>query len=254
MAHAVISPDVRTAPSALIRSLPARPPWQERRRAAPERARRAAHEREKSARERASRPVPARRPKRRFDVPEMTARLVALRACITEGELASGLTWYDGALDAARQLAPLLSAPDALERAVAVIAHLSPRTRWANNVGWAATLILAASKGDECPRVAVRRQRNKAWAVATGEASPERGHGPKTGAFYRSILGDRDAVCVDAWALRAALGDPEAGRGGVDERAHAKVAEAYARAARIIGMAPRDFQAAVWIHVRGSAD
>jgi hypothetical protein len=60
-------------------------------------------------------------------------------------------------------------------------------------------------------------------------------------------------VCVDGWAARAALGRAP-GRSGLDKRSYAKVEEAYVRAARALGMAPRDFQAAVWVHVRGSAD
>lgn len=188
------------------------------------------------------------------EVTRMTRRLVALHAECTPAELAEGRAWYDRARAAAEGMA----GAGGLERSAAVIAHLSPRQAWAVNVAQAARMLAAADAGEPCPAVHMARQRAKAWAVATGKADPGANHGPKTGAFYRNILGDADAVCVDRWAARAA-GAPMSShkgdtRSGLGTALYARVARAYVRAARALGMTPRDLQAVVWVHVRGAAD
>ena len=188
-------------------------------------------------------------------VRRMTRRLVALHASTTAADLAAGLAWYDRARAAAESMA----IGDDVDRAAAVIAHLSPRQQWAANVAGAARMLQAAADGDDCPPVGItddRRkldQRTKAWRVATGEASPFTDHGPKTEAFLANILGDASRVCVDSWAARAATGDPSH-RGPGSRAEYARMERAYVRAARAVGMAPRDLQAAIWIHIRGAAD
>lgn len=184
----------------------------------------------------------------------MVRRLVSMHGETTAAELAHGIAWYDRANKAARDMA----GSGSVERAASVIAHLSPRARWETNVAWAAKMLQAADAHEPCPAVSVTAQRSKAWAVACGTAHPANDHGPKTLAFYCGILGDSSAVCVDTWAARAATGNDaisrETGRSGIGRAEYRRIAEAYRRAAAIVGMAPRDLQAAIWVHVRGSAD
>ena len=184
------------------------------------------------------------------EIRQMTRRLVALHAETTAADLAAGLAWYDRARAAAESMAH----GGRVDRAAAVIAHLSPREQWARNVANAARILQAAAAGEpEAPAVHTTGQRAKAWAVATGAADPAANHGPKTGAFLRNILGDTDAVCVDSWAARAATGDM--GHKGPGSRAaYARMEAAYQRAAAAVGMAPRDLQAAIWVSIRGAAD
>ena len=179
---------------------------------------------------------------------DMTRRLVALHTECTPAELAQGLAWYGRARAAAEGIA----GEGGLARAAAVIAHLSPRQTWAANVASAARMLAAADAHEPCPAVSTGAQRSKAWAVATGAADPAVKHGPKTGAFYRNIVGDMDAVCVDRWAARAATGDAAIISFG--RARYARIERAYQRAARALGMSPRDLQAAVWVHTRGAAD
>lgn len=184
-----------------------------------------------------------------LEVRRMTRRLVALHASTTASDLAAGLAWYERARAAAESMA----IGGDVERAAAVIAHLSPRESWARNVANAARVLQAAADGAECPAVHTTGQRVKAWNVATGAADPTADHGPKTRAFLANILGDTDRVCVDSWAARAATGDASH-RGPSTRGQYALMERAYQRAARAVGMAPRDLQAAIWIHVRGAAD
>lgn len=187
------------------------------------------------------------------EISRMTRRLLAVHLECTPAELAQGLAWYDRARAAAEGMA----GAGGLERAASVIAHLSPRARWETNVSWAAKVLAAADAREPCPNVSTGAQRSKAWQVATGWKDPGADHGPKTGAFYRNILGDTSAVCVDAWAARAATGDTSIGterKSGIGRATYRRIEAAYVRAAHALGMAPRDLQAAVWVHVRGSAE
>jgi hypothetical protein len=177
-----------------------------------------------------------------LEIAKMVRRLIAAHAQCSPDEMAAGLAWYDRAAAAAQSM----SGGD-LPRAAAVIAHLSPRARWNVNLAWAARILTAADAGEECPAVSTKANRSKAWAAAHGDVAH---FGPKTFAFYSNILGDTNAVCVDSWAARAALGTDIT---NVAPALYRRVETAYQRAARALGMAPRDLQAAIWTHVRGSA-
>lgn len=104
--------------------------------------------------------------------------------------------------------------------------------------------------------------RDQAWRIANGEAPLSVLRGPKVRAFYANITGDADAVTVDVWAVRAARGDqacvPDgrgrlryADDGTVSAREYREYADVYRRAARRLGVTPRECQAAVWVAVRG---
>lgn len=183
-----------------------------------------------------------------LEIRRMTRRLIRLHAETTALDLAEGIRWYDRA----RAAAEAMAIGDDISQAAAVIAHLSPRESWSRNVANAARVMEAAADGGQCPAVHTEKQRAKAWAAATGAVDPGANHGPKTEAFWANILGDLERVCVDSWAARAATGD--ASHKGPDGRYQYGLMErAYQRAARAVGMAPRDLQAAIWISVRGSA-
>lgn len=183
------------------------------------------------------------------EIRRMTRRLIRLHAETSAADLAAGIAWYDRA----RAAAEAIAIGDDVTGAAAVIAHLSPRESWSRNVANAAAMLQAAADGAECPRVSTTGQRAKAWAVATGAAAPDVAHGPKTYAFWANICGDDARVCVDSWAARAATGDrTHIGPGSRAE--YGRMERAYQRAAKAVGMAPRDLQAAIWTNVRGSAD
>ena len=69
--------------------------------------------------------------------------------------------------------------------------------------------------------------------------------------YDRAQSAARDMAVGDDVA-RAATGD--ASMTAVSPALYRRVEAAYVAAARIVGLAPRDLQAAVWVHVRGAAD
>lgn len=161
---------------------------------------------------------------------------------------AAGHAWYPHAYREAVRLADLAGC--SVERAAGVIAALSPRAFWGLNLAWAARTLEASANGSqEAPRVSTRANRENAWRIATG-ASDLTALGPKTAVFARAILGDLEAVTVDVWAKRAALGDLTADA-SVSDLERVEMTRAYRRAARILDVAPRDLQAVTWLAVRG---
>lgn len=187
---------------------------------------------------------------RRARVRRMTARLLALWGDATADELAAGLDWYHRARARCRVIAR--TAGITLRQAAGVVAALSPRCHWSVNLAWAGRVCLARTTGAECPVVSLGHCRRKAWAIAGGADPSEVLRGPKVRAFYRSIMGDVGSVTVDRWAEQAATGRTT-GRGVVGNR-YLEIESAFRAAAGIVGVSPRELQAALWVHVRGSAD
>lgn len=154
-----------------------------------------------------------------------------------------GHDWYSDAHAVAVDLAH--QGNITLEHAAAVIAHLSPRTRWATNIAGAYAVVL---KGNGTGLL----QRNvngalRALAALDGEAALATLNGPKTKRFAANILGDVEAVTVDVWAAKVAgVSEKELGRAGVYDA----VEHAYRVAARRRGVDPAIMQACTWIVAR----
>jgi hypothetical protein len=171
----------------------------------------------------------------------------AFRAA-TAADLAAGLGWYAEALSVAQAIDPAHP-----ERAAGVIAALSPQCQWGTNVAWARTVIAAADSGAGTPRVHTTAMRAQAMRIAKGEPALSVLNGPKVRAFYANIIGDTDAVTVDVWATRVATGltGKDAERAISTPSRYASVANDYRRAAEILGVTPREVQAATWVAARG---
>jgi hypothetical protein len=165
----------------------------------------------------------------------------AAHAC-TAGELEAGRAWYPEAWRVCRRLAREHGSTPRV--AAGVIAALSPRERWWVNVRNAGACLAGGKPG------ALSRSVAQAEAIRDGGRPLDVLTGPKTRAFYRAIVGDRDAICVDTWAALAAGWE----RGPKTAREYAILESAYATTAAYFREAPRDLQAAIWCHVRGSAE
>lgn len=171
------------------------------------------------------------------------ARVDGWLSVATAADLADGLAWYDRARRAAAEMAERHDV--SVECATGAIAALSPRCQWTINVRAAELMLATAAKGQSEPVTAgTLSNRAKAWRIARGESPELVLSGPKVRAFYRNIMGDREAVTVDVWAARAAEGRdwPHA----PVKRRYRLLAESYRRAGERRGMHPRDAQAAVW--------
>jgi hypothetical protein len=206
------------------------------------------------------------------DLREAPARLVGIWRDADPSVRRDGAAWYAEARRAARALAR--EAPPGIGpvACAAVIAALSPRTRWAENLRYARAAVRAASRvadddflasivggREEAIRGAVwtatepvglSDPRRKAARILAGENPDQVLGGPKVRAFWRNLCGSDD-VTVDVWAQRAALGRFEAA--APSGRRYDAIADAYRRAARRVGVPAPVLQAGVWIAVRGSA-
>lgn len=148
--------------------------------------------------------------------------------------------WYRESRRVARKLSKKHGT--SLATAAGVIAALSPRMRWNANVA-GADAILGGS--DEGPGFSSNVA--KAVRIRNGEKPLAVLGGDKVRAFYRAIMGDKDAAVVDVWMYRAMGVLPE-------EMSYADAEEALRAAAEKAGVAVADFQAIVWTQARGGAD
>lgn len=160
--------------------------------------------------------------------------------------IAEGAQWYDEAGRVVDDLAARTGR--SREHVAAVIAQLSPRTTWDRNKS-GAVMLLTEDVAPGCLAANVERAR-----VALASPDPLGTiNGPKTSRFARNILGDRQAVTVDTWAIRVALpnqNDPEKilTRQGVYEA----VEHAYRMAAEKVGVDPATMQATTWVVARNN--
>ncbi len=175
-------------------------------------------------------------------------RIVRAWGAATADDLAAGMSWYQRASDLADALAA--GTPFSKEQCAGVIAALSPRCQWSANVRGAQRMVAAATAREPEPVVAgLRSNRSKAWRILAENADPaDVLSGPKVRAFYANICGDTDRVTVDVWAAHAAEGraDKNAPKGG----RYVRLERAYQLAADLLGVTPRECQAAVWTYFR----
>ena len=163
----------------------------------------------------------------------------------------SGFAWYDRAAEHVSALSRMHGITR--EHAAAVIAQLSPRTRWADNVAGAYAVCAGEPTrgliGDNVARA----------LAALGSADPIGTiNGPKTRAFAANILGDWSRVTVDVWAARIALGKVQRVTGDTKtiERGMGRVGvydaieRAYIIAAEHEHIEPAALQAITWIVIR----
>src|SRR3990167_9874307 len=183
----------------------------------------------------------------------MKNRILKIFHSATPLETLEGAAWYDNARAEIEALAIAYSLP---ARTIAgVVAVLSPRLRWSENIIDASNVIYQFRAGitaENCKSRTFLRSVNKAYNVLQGDDSAI--SGPKVTAFYRNLLGDPDVITIDIWVVRAAIGRTlrdSSGSGRVPNKTeHAAITRAYENAANELGIAPTTLQAIVWVAVR----
>lgn len=170
----------------------------------------------------------------------------------TAADAVAGASWYGE--DSGAVLRELVAAgAPSLAHAAAGVSHLSPRTSWKRNVGGARLLF---TEGPEAAAAMGCMAANVARAAASMVSDePLDTFGPdahKTRAFARNLLGDRDAVTVDVWAARVAMGLGGRDAEKILKRAgvYAAIAAAYREAAKRAGTDATTMQATTWIVAR----
>jgi len=186
-----------------------------------------------------------------FDIDAATQRILNTWDAADAETRRLGAAWYPNARSMCAAMETPRLQPGQVDRACGVVAALSPRCGWAQNLAWAARVLAAKRQRKGCPTVHTTAMREQAWRIAGGEDPLDVLNGPKVRAFYRNLTGDSSAVTVDVWAARVATGDPNCAGPG---KSYDDIAQAYRNAAGIRGVQPAIMQATCWIHIRGKAN
>lgn len=166
-------------------------------------------------------------------------------------QIAEGLSWYADANVILKGYSVAFGVP--FDRVAAVCAMLSPQTEWNRNLRHVVEFLESGTvKGIPANRLAQVKR------IDSGEPIESVCSGFKVNAFYRSILsaGTSNEVCIDSHAIHAALGCriPEKARKAIfsSKRLYSAFTETYVEAAGIAGIPAQQFQAVVWVTIRGT--
>jgi hypothetical protein len=197
----------------------------------------------------------------------VTRNIAGMLQLASQADILSGLDWYKRAHKLGVRL---IHAYDGLTlgQAVGVIAALSPNNKWTRNCTDAEAMIKAWHMGADPMGVKVCTfNPNKAKAAAIlaltaddleTDIIAEILNGRKVVAFYRSILGDPDAVCVDGHAYAVWIGErvPTTQTPNIGIKLYADIARAYQLVAKrsydLCGttLTPTQVQAVTWVTYR----
>jgi hypothetical protein len=197
----------------------------------------------------------------------VTRHIAGMLQLASQADILAGIEWYARALRFARML---VQAYDGLTlgQAVGVIAALSPNNKWTRNCIDAEAMIKAWHSGADPFTVKVCTfNPNKAKAVAIlaltaddleTDTIAEILNGRKVVAFYRSIMGDPDAVCVDGHAYAVWIGErvPTTQTPSIGVKLYADIARAYQLVAKRsfnlcgVTLSATQVQAVTWVTYR----
>jgi hypothetical protein len=193
-----------------------------------------------------------------------TRHIAAMLAMASQTDLADGIEWYDRAKRLSLRLSHEYGCT--FEQAVGVIAALSPNNRWTRNCTDAEAMIQAWAIGvnPESVRVCTYGAMRSKAAQILALASPDREtiakilNGRKITAFFLSIAGVHDAVCVDGHAYAVWIGQriTTTNTPSLGVKLYADIARAYVlvakRSAALCGesLTPAQVQAVTWVTYR----
>jgi hypothetical protein len=193
-----------------------------------------------------------------------TRYIAAMLQLASQSDLAAGIEWYARAERLGRRLANEYGCT--FEQAVGVIAALSPNNRWARNCADAEAMCQAWAVGVDpstvkvCTYGAMRAKACDILALPdpSQDAIAAILNGRKITAFFLSITGRPDAVCVDGHAYAIWLGQrvPTTKTPSLGVKLYADIARAYClvakRSATLCGeqLTPAQVQAVTWVTYR----
>ena len=157
----------------------------------------------------------------------------------TPAQIEAASVWYFEAQEVAEDVAELLST--SLEVGASIVASFSPRERWSSNV--------AKSYAFANGKPVTGLSNNLAMAMSSVTLGFDALKGLKTNAFARAIAGDKDAVVIDTWMIKAA--GMESSK-GVNKKEYKELSLAVTEVANIVKLTPRTTQALIWIIARVS--
>lgn len=192
-----------------------------------------------------------------------TRHIAGMLQLASVSDIAEGKEWYDRAYRLAVQF---IHAYDGLTlgQAIGVIAALSPNNKWHRNCQDAERMIKLWHNGQDSRLAKVCTYNNNKDKAAKILESPDSEAiesilgGRKVVAFYRSISGYKDSVCIDGHAYAIWLGEripttktPNIGKGLYEaiSRSYCMVAD---RSVELCGhkLTPAQVQAVTWVTYR----
>jgi hypothetical protein len=194
-----------------------------------------------------------------------TRHISGMLQLASQGDILEGLNWYQRAYDLALRF---IHAYDGLTmgQAVGVIAALSPNNKWERNCIDAEAMIKTWHiQGDYNSVKVCTFGKNKQKAIeilslesVDTEAIASILSGQKVVAFYRSIMGDKNAVCVDGHAYAIFIGEriPTTKTPSITPKLFETIQRAYQlvskRSVDLCGveLSPTQVQAVTWVTYR----
>jgi hypothetical protein len=194
-----------------------------------------------------------------------TRHISGMLQLASEADIFEGINWYQRAYDLALRF---IHAYDGLTmgQAVGVIAALSPNNKWERNCIDAEAMIKTWHiQGDYNSVKVCTFGKNKQKAIeilslesVDTEAIASILSGQKVVAFYRSIMGDKNAVCVDGHAYAIFIGEriPTTKTPSITPKLFETIQRAYQlvskRSVELCGveLSPTQVQAVTWVTYR----
>jgi len=196
-----------------------------------------------------------------------TRHISGMLQLASQADILEGLYWYKRASDLAMLF---IQAYEGLTmgQAVGVIAALSPNNKWERNCIDAEAMIKTWHIGGDYNAIKVctfNPNKKKAIDILSldmesvdAEAIPNILNGQKVVAFYRSIMGDKNAVCVDGHAYAIFIGEriPTTKTPSITPKLFETIQRAYQlvakRSVELCGveLSPTQVQAVTWVTYR----
>jgi hypothetical protein len=196
-----------------------------------------------------------------------TRHISGMLQLASQADILEGLYWYKRASDLA---VLFIQAYEGLTmgQAVGVIAALSPNNKWERNCIDAEAMIKTWHIGGDYNAIKVctfNPNKKKAIDILSldmesvdAEAIPNILNGQKVVAFYRSIMGDKNAVCVDGHAYAIFIGEriPTTKTPSITPKLFETIQRAYQlvakRSVELCGveLSPTQVQAVTWVTYR----
>lgn len=169
---------------------------------------------------------------------------------LDDSSIQAGFSWYAHANAESIILAErhFLS----VKRVCAIIAVVSPGTRWEQNLQDAEKIIRF---GEQASVTSYSRNKDKAIAILRGGRVSDYVKGQKVRAFFDNLYRPRQskAVTIDRWMVRVLTGaitEKEEKAVFDSRRKYSDLADCVRRYADKIGILPSQLQAALWIGAR----
>lgn len=135
--------------------------------------------------------------------------------------------------------------------AAGIIAALSPLQRWDNQVKDTPGIIHELQAGKYPSGIGFFSNKDKAVKIFQGEDPLEVLGGDKVRNFYRNLIGDEQAVCIDRHAISiSGFSSKSADAGSLTSGVYSRIAFAFKCAAQNLGLSPSGIQALTWCYFR----